>query len=86
MVQQISIQQAVGIYQGEVQRQISKMTPLQRNVKMYGPTVKGRQIPLSMTDILRELQNGSAIGQQLAIEYVQQLVDGDKNPLYMVKL
>jgi hypothetical protein len=86
MVQSITVGQAVGIYQGEVQRQISMMTPVQRNVKMFGPTVKGRQVPLSMVDVLRELQNGSAIGQQLAVEYVQQLKTGDGEPLYAVKL
>ena len=78
MVQSITVGQAVGIYQGEVQRQISRMTPVQRSVKMFGPTVKGRQVPLSMTDILRELQNGTALGQQLAIEYCQQLKTGDR--------
>jgi hypothetical protein len=86
MVQSITVGQAVGIYQGEVQRQISLMTPVQRSVKMFGPIVKGRQVPLSMTDILRELQNGSAIGQQLAIDWCQQQTDGDGNFLYIVKL
>jgi Mor family transcriptional regulator len=74
MVQQISLAQAVSLYKSEIERNIEKASPLQREMKsFFGPYVNGKQINLSLNDLVRELAHNSSIGQKFAVQYVQSL-------------
>lgn len=85
MAQNITTLQALGLYKSEVERQISIATPLQRQMKSFvGPVVAGKQINLSLVDILRELTNGTALGQRLAVQYAQSLKDASGALKYAV--
>lgn len=85
MVQNISTAQAVSMYLAVVQQQYAAAPPLQRILKThFGPVVNGKQQSYSLMDILRELQNGSQLGKQMAVQYAQGLMDANNQPRYAV--
>lgn len=85
MVQKITMRQALGVYQAQLESMMARMSPVERRLKMVGPVVNGRQIYLTYEERIREVMNGTQIGQQAALEYINQLEDPKGDPMYIVE-
>lgn len=87
MVKEIAIADAFSLYQAELERQMAGLPQSDRLIKrfmVYNPRLR-RTVPLSLVDLIREVQNRTEIGKVETVEYVQQLTDKDGNPLYVIK-
>lgn len=86
MVTQITINQAVQLYLQQLQSEASKLPYVQQNIKRFMVTdpKTNRMFSLSYLDLIREVQNMSQIGQNKAVEYVQNLKDVKGEAMYQV--
>lgn len=68
----MSVNQALGLFLGELQRRLQAQPPAYRNAKtdiVYDP--QGRSVALSVTELMSEVQRGTSIGVNEAIKYAQ---------------
>lgn len=86
MVQEITKNQAAQLYLEQLQSEAARLSAVDREIKRYIVTdpVTRRMVTLSITDLITEVQNRSQIGMLKAVAYVNQLVDQDGNPLYII--
>lgn len=70
----MSVNQALGLFLGELQRRLNSQPPAYRNAKteiVYDQA--GRSVALSVTELISEVQRGSSIGINESIKYAQSL-------------
>ena len=86
MPTEITKDQAANLYLSQLQSESAKLGPVDRNIKRYMVTEPStnRMIFLSITDLITQVQNRTAIGMNKAIEYTQQLKNGKGEPLYII--
>jgi len=83
---EITKDQAANLYLSQLQSESAKLGPVDRNIKRYMVTepATNRMIFLSITDLITQVQNRTAIGMNKAVEYVQQLKGPKDEPLYII--
>jgi len=86
MATQITINSVCDLYLSELQREMAPMSQSDRLIKRYSVYVDRtkKTVFLSIVDLIREVQNRTEIGKTKAIEFTQQLVDKDGNPIYII--
>lgn len=86
MPTQITVNSACDLYLSELQRQMSGMSQSDRLIKRYSVYVERtkKTVFLSIVDLVKEVQNRTEIGKIRSIEFVNQLVDKDENPIYVI--
>jgi len=86
MPTEITKDQAANLYLSQLQSESSKLGPNDRIIKRFMVTdpATNRMVFLSYVDLITQVQNRTAIGMTKAIEYVQQLVNGKAEPLYII--
>jgi len=83
---EITKDQAANLYLSQLQSESAKLGPVDRNIKRFMVTepATNKMIFLSYVDLITQVQNRTAIGMNKAVEYVQQLVNGKGEPLYII--
>ena len=86
MPTEITKDQAANLYLSQLQSESAKLGPNDRIIKRFMVTepATNKMVFLSYVDLITQVQNRTAIGMTKAIEYVQQLVNGKGEPLYII--